>query len=128
MSEFPDTRESLLLQVRDPENREAWDQFAQIYRPIIFRTALARGLQDADAHDLAQKVLIAVASAIGRSLSPEELMIYASDRLEKCWLSCDGLVSFEDVRDLEKSLPEAPTVFFSPLNELRLGTGNRGLV
>lgn len=66
MSDFPDTRESLLVQVKDPGNREAWDQFAQIYQPIIFRIAIARGLQDADAHDLAQKVLIAVAAAIGR--------------------------------------------------------------
>lgn len=64
MSEFPETRESLLIQVRDPMNREAWEQFASIYRPVIVRLAHQRGLQDADAHDLAQRVLMAVASAI----------------------------------------------------------------
>jgi len=65
VSDFPETRESLLVQVRSPANREAWDQFALIYRPVIYRLARHRGLQDADAQDLAQQVLIAVASAIG---------------------------------------------------------------
>lgn len=65
MTEFPETHESLLLQVRSPENCEAWNQFALIYQPVIYRLARRRGLQDADAQDLAQQVLIAVASAIG---------------------------------------------------------------
>jgi RNA polymerase sigma-70 factor (ECF subfamily) len=64
--EFPETRDSLLVQVRSPANREAWDQFALIYRPVIYRLARGKGLQDADAQDLAQRVLMAVASAIGR--------------------------------------------------------------
>jgi len=64
-TEFPDTRESLLVQLRSPANREAWDQFALVYRPVIYRLARRRGLQDADAQDLAQRVLMAVASAIG---------------------------------------------------------------
>ena len=66
MTEFPETRDSLLVQVRSPANREAWDQFASIYRPAIYRLARHKGLQDADAQDLAQRVLMAVASAIGR--------------------------------------------------------------
>ncbi|MBL8815774.1 MAG: sigma-70 family RNA polymerase sigma factor [Planctomyces sp.] len=65
MSEFPETRDSLLVQVRDPANRDAWERFAQIYRPVIFRIAMARGLQHADAQDLSQQVLMAVAGAIG---------------------------------------------------------------
>ena len=66
MTEFPETHDSLLVQVRSPANREAWDEFALIYRPVIYRLARHRGLQDADAQDLAQRVLMAVASAIGR--------------------------------------------------------------
>ena len=66
MNEFPETSHSLLLRVKNPDNREAWEQFVKIYRPVIFRTALARGLQHADAHDLAQQVLMSVAGAIGR--------------------------------------------------------------
>jgi len=65
VTEFPETRDSLLVQIRSPANREAWDQFALIYRPVIYRLARHRGLQDADAQDLAQQVLMAVASAIG---------------------------------------------------------------
>ncbi len=65
MSEFPETRDSLLVQVQDPANRDAWDLFARIYRPAIVRIAMARGLQHADAQDLSQQVLMAVASAIG---------------------------------------------------------------
>ena len=66
MTDFPETRDSLLVQVRSPANREAWEQFTLIYRPVIYRLARRRGLQDADAQDLAQQVLMAVASAIGR--------------------------------------------------------------
>ncbi|MEZ6134467.1 MAG: sigma-70 family RNA polymerase sigma factor [Pirellulaceae bacterium] len=65
MTQFPETRESLMIQVKDPENRVAWEQFVAIYRPVIVRTAAKRGMQAADAQDLAQHVLLAVASAIG---------------------------------------------------------------
>lgn len=65
MNEFPETRDSLLLQVRDQENRIAWDEFVRIYRPAIVSIALAKGLQYADAQDLAQQVLVAVAGAVG---------------------------------------------------------------
>ena len=65
MTQFPETHESLIVQVKGPENRAAWEQFVSIYRPVIFRTAVTRGLQEADAQDLAQQVLLAVASAIG---------------------------------------------------------------
>jgi len=66
MSEFPDTRSTLIAQVRSPENREAWAQFVTLYRPVIYRMARKRGMQDADAQDLAQTVLIRVAGAIDR--------------------------------------------------------------
>lgn len=66
MPEFPETSESLIVQVRDPSNRAAWEQFEQLYRPVIFRIARAKGLQHADALDLVQKVLISVSSAIER--------------------------------------------------------------
>lgn len=64
MAEFPETSESLIIRVRDPSNRAAWDQFEQIYRPIIFRIARARGMQHSDAQDLVQQVLLSVAAAI----------------------------------------------------------------
>ncbi len=66
MPEFPETVDSLIVRVRDPSNRAAWDQFEQLYRPVIFRTARAKGLQHADALDLVQQVFLAVASAIDK--------------------------------------------------------------
>ena len=63
---LPDTRESLILRVRDSEDRDAWDQFSQIYRPVICRLAAKKGMQAADAEDLAQQVLVSVSRAIER--------------------------------------------------------------
>jgi RNA polymerase sigma-70 factor (ECF subfamily) len=72
MSELPDTRESLLLKVAEPANAEAWQEFAAIYRPSVYRLARRRGLQDADAEDLAQRVLVTIARKIAewRPTSP----------------------------------------------------------
>ncbi len=43
---------------------DAWDEFAAIYTPVILRLARIKGLQDADADDLAQQVLLAVSRAV----------------------------------------------------------------
>jgi RNA polymerase sigma-70 factor, ECF subfamily len=66
MNDFPQTRQSLLARVRSPDEHEAWEQFVMLYRPVIYRMARRRGLQDADAQDLAQTILISVAGAIDR--------------------------------------------------------------
>src|SRR5579872_2740976 len=73
MTELPDTRESLLLRVGDPANAEAWREFAAIYRPAVYRMARRRGLQDADAEDLSQRVLVAISQKIAewRPTSPQ---------------------------------------------------------
>lgn len=62
--DFPETRASLLVDIRDPANERAWSVFTELYRPVVYRMARRRGLQDADAQDLAQKVLVSVARAI----------------------------------------------------------------
>jgi RNA polymerase sigma-70 factor (ECF subfamily) len=66
MDESPATRPSLLVRLRDPRDERAWSEFLEIYGPLVHRLARLRGLQDADAHDLAQEVFRAVASAIDR--------------------------------------------------------------
>jgi RNA polymerase sigma-70 factor (ECF subfamily) len=66
MGQPPETRESLLVRVRDASDQEAWYEFAEVYRPVIYRLARAKGMQHADAEDLAQQVLLSVAGAIGR--------------------------------------------------------------
>ncbi len=64
MTDIPETRDSLLAQVQDPGNTAAWNRFADIYRPVVIGLARRRGLQDADAQDLAQRVLLNVAAAL----------------------------------------------------------------
>ncbi len=66
MTEFPDTKSQLLQNIQSFEHREAWEEFVAIYRPVIYRMARRRGMQDFDAQDLAQVVLVRVANAIDR--------------------------------------------------------------
>jgi len=60
------TRASLLLRLHDTADAVAWSDFASIYEPVIYRLARSRGLQDADAREVTQEVLLAVAKAIQR--------------------------------------------------------------
>ncbi len=60
MAELPETRESLLLKLRDPADAAAWERFVSVYRPAVYRFARRCGLQHADADDLAQQVVAAV--------------------------------------------------------------------
>lgn len=66
MEQFPDTRRSLLVRLRGPTDEAAWAEFTGIYDPLVYRLARRRGFQDADARDLCQEVLRAVARAIDR--------------------------------------------------------------
>src|SRR6516165_8233429 len=64
MAEAPPTRGSLLVRLRDAADGPAWRQFVEIYAPLIFGFFRKKGLQDADAADLTQDILAAVARAI----------------------------------------------------------------
>lgn len=66
MTSVPDTRASLLLRLRDSRDQQAWEIFLQIYQPLIFRLARRRGIQEADAREVSQEALMAVAAAISR--------------------------------------------------------------
>ncbi len=66
VKEIPETRESLLLQIKSQENRLAWEEFVEIYRPVVYGIAVSRGLQHADALDLVQTVFVSVANSIAR--------------------------------------------------------------
>jgi RNA polymerase sigma factor (sigma-70 family) len=66
MAEFPPTRASLLVRLRDPRDGAAWTEFVDLYAPLVYGYARRQGLQDADAADLCQDVLGAVAGAVGR--------------------------------------------------------------
>jgi RNA polymerase sigma factor (sigma-70 family) len=66
MAAIPDTRASLLVRLRDPQDEAAWAQFVDLYAPLVYGYARKQGLQDADAADLTQEVLGTVAGAVDR--------------------------------------------------------------
>ena len=54
----------MLIRVRNPADQAAWHEFVEIYRPVILRLARQKGMQDADAEDVAQQILVAIAKAV----------------------------------------------------------------
>jgi RNA polymerase sigma factor (sigma-70 family) len=66
MTASPETRSSLLVRLRGERDDAAWAEFVDVYGPLIYRTIRRQGLQHADAEDLTQQALLAVASAIER--------------------------------------------------------------
>lgn len=62
----PETRASLMVRLRDPQDQQAWAQFVAIYEPLLLRVMRQRGLQDADARDVTQQVVLAVTQAVER--------------------------------------------------------------
>src|SRR5579872_5075170 len=63
---LPDTRYSLLARLIDPGDAQAWSEFVEIYEDAIYRYSRSRGLQDSDAREVVQHVLLVVHRAIGR--------------------------------------------------------------
>jgi RNA polymerase sigma-70 factor (ECF subfamily) len=61
----PQTRTSLLSRLRnDPSDRSAWDEFVSRYGPKIHSWCLRWGLQNADADDVTQTVLVQLAAKL----------------------------------------------------------------
>ncbi len=66
MPRVPDTKTSLILRLPSADDAEAWREFVSIYEPFVYRFARRGGLQDADACELVQNVMLSVARAVGR--------------------------------------------------------------
>jgi len=64
MPSLPETRASLILRLPDAADADAWDDFIAVYAPLVYRLARRRGLQPADADDVVQDVLAAVARSV----------------------------------------------------------------
>jgi RNA polymerase sigma-70 factor (ECF subfamily) len=58
------TNASLLRRVRDPDDRASWREFYGLYAPLLARYARQRGLTQADAEDVAQECMQALAKAM----------------------------------------------------------------
>ncbi|MFO0936375.1 MAG: sigma-70 family RNA polymerase sigma factor [Gemmataceae bacterium] len=59
-----ETSASLLLQIRDARNQGAWETFTSVYEPLIRGYCTRKGLQHADASDVAQEVMSRVSRAM----------------------------------------------------------------
>ena len=65
MHKSPVTRPSLLIRLRDVEDRDAWCEFMEIYAPLVFGYARRKRLREADAADLTQEVMAKVYQLAG---------------------------------------------------------------
>ena len=61
---IPDTRHSLLRRLHDRTDVTAWTEFCTIYEPVIYRFAKRFSLQDADASEVSQAVLLIVSRKV----------------------------------------------------------------
>lgn len=61
---WPTTQISLLERIQNQEDTLRWDQFVGIYGPLVLRYCCRRGLQEADARDVVQDVLLQVSNGI----------------------------------------------------------------
>src|SRR5690242_13031147 len=72
MPSLPETRASLIVRLPDKADARAWDDFAAVYAPLVYRLARKHGLQPADSDDLVQDVLSAVARSVEAWLARED--------------------------------------------------------
>ena len=67
------TRPSLLSRVRDGSDQAAWREFEAKYRELLMRYCRARGLQQSDADDVRQLVMMNLAQSLRNfEYSPEK--------------------------------------------------------
>ncbi|QDV22182.1 RNA polymerase sigma factor [Aureliella helgolandensis] len=63
---LPDTRVTLLQRLHDGRDSSAWTEFCAIYERAIYSIARRHGLQDADAREVSQEVLLTLSRRIHR--------------------------------------------------------------
>ena len=61
------TSVTLLVRLRDhPDDQNAWERFVKHYGPMLYRWCRRWGLQDADAQDVTQRVLLKLTSKLSQ--------------------------------------------------------------
>lgn len=68
----PETRASLILRLQNAADIAAWDEFVELYSPVVERSASRLGLQAADAENVAQEVFLRVARSVTHWLDRED--------------------------------------------------------
>lgn len=64
--EFLPTRKSLLTRLKNWDDQEGWQEFFETYWRLIYSVALRAGFTDAEAQDIVQDTVIAVAKKMPR--------------------------------------------------------------
>ncbi len=64
----PETRASLIRRLQNAADVASWDEFVGLYGPVVYRVARGRGFQAADADNLVQEVMFAVARSVSQWL------------------------------------------------------------
>ena len=59
------TSVSLLYRVRNQEDRQSWNEFAELYYGLVHSWLRRQGVQDPDADDVVQEVMTYVCGEIG---------------------------------------------------------------
>src|SRR4051794_14153566 len=79
--EQAETRLSLLVRLTrsGPVDERAWREFVDYYAPVIYRWCARRGLQDTDAQDVTQQVLVKLAAKL-------PAFTYDPDKSFRAWL------------------------------------------
>lgn len=62
----PETRWTLVVRLQDERDEAAWAEFIAEYEPFLLTFLQRRGLQDADAQDVAQQVLTAICQSVSQ--------------------------------------------------------------
>jgi RNA polymerase sigma-70 factor (ECF subfamily) len=109
---LPTTRVTLLTQLRqEPLDQAGWDEFVDRYGPHIYRWCRRWNLQDADAEDVTQNVLVKLAQKL-------PTFAYDPSRSFRAWLKT---VVHHAWRDFEASRrPARPAADDSQVQDLML--------
>lgn len=63
---IPETQKSLIVRLADRHDSDAWFQFSNVYRSVIYSMARKHGLQDADADEVVQTVFSNISNALAQ--------------------------------------------------------------
>jgi RNA polymerase sigma-70 factor (ECF subfamily) len=85
------TSASLLERLRQPDEPAAWGRFVSLYTPLIYSWGRQVGLQESDAADLVQDVLLALLQALPS-------FTYDRHRSFRGWLRTIALNKWRDAR------------------------------
>jgi RNA polymerase sigma-70 factor, ECF subfamily len=105
------TSGSLLLRLRNPNEREAWDRFADLYTPLLYYWLRRLGLTGDDAADLVQEVFVVLVAKLPN-------FEYHRDGTFRGWLRTLTINKYRESRR-RKKLPMADQLVDVPARDSR---------